>query len=267
MLVSSARHNRMPGAPGRIPDGMTPSRNRSASRGFTLIELLTVIVIISMLVGIAMPSLLSIKSQIMRSTCFATLRSIEGGIALYSKDFRAGKLDPDFLKANPPSSRATPGFIGWDGREILAFLMLGYADNPGTAGKPNLTDFTNDDGCNGPGFRLVERGTVYGPYVSPDTPAKRDENNHTVFIDAYDNSFYYCRFDGATSKYLDDDNSGGPASVMSYATTDHTTNAIKLYRRDYILFSKGPDGRWNAVQADGTWDPTTDDITNFLMER
>jgi len=268
--VNKAPRNSVP-RPG--PTRQAPCAPSGRRPGFTLIELLTVIMIITMLVGIALPSLLELRKQFMRTESLSYIRQIQGGIGLYYADF--GPKDPNSTQGYPPSSASVAGsaFSGWQGREILCFLLLGYADDAGNDGGPNLSNFTQDDGFNGPGFRLAQGGQVYGPYVSERLP-RRYETEHSrsrfVFVDAFDNPFhYYLSIPYSVPPQYssgDDDygpGTGGKGSFDKYAKKP--PGFTEFYRRDFILCSPGPDHEW-GFKTDGNPDPTSDDITNFLKE-
>jgi hypothetical protein len=207
----------------------------------------------------------------MRTESLSYIRQIQGGIGLYYADF--GPKDPNGTQGYPPSSASAAGsaFSGWQGREILCFLLLGYADDAGNDGGPTLSNFTQDDGFNGPGFRLVQGGKVYGPYVSERLP-RRYETEHSrsrfVFVDAFDNPFHYYLYSDPVGYSSGDDDygpgTGGKGSFDKY-TKKPPGFTTEFYRRDFILCSPGPDHEW-GFKADGNPDPTSDDITNFLKE-
>jgi prepilin-type N-terminal cleavage/methylation domain-containing protein len=213
---------------------------------FTLIELLTVIVIISLLVGIAIPSIMEVKRQSMRRKSLAAIAQIEGAIRAYANDFEVKATDRYYFSC-PPST----GYSGKEGRHVLVWCLTGYG-----AESPDTKD--------GFGMRLTNpRLGDYGPYNGVESLPMKSEGGGPVFIDAFDNPIFYYRLTTAGT-YTSGDNSGGPADIVRYATPLHTTDKPKLLRADYLLCSKGPDGTW---WGELDWDPATDDITNFLGER
>jgi len=144
--------------------------------GFTLVELLTVIAIISLLIGILLPSLSSARDQAKNVRTEALLKTIDTGLELFKneneKEFRAtngyptSHRGPDVYDTTAP----VPDYIY--GAHWLAFHLLGK-DSQGfvprrAVPRDLLTKedrwYTNDpyeDGSTGPLDRV-------GPYVNPD---------------------------------------------------------------------------------------------------
>lgn len=60
--------------------------SRSRQSGFTLIELLVVITIISILIGLLLPSLAGARTQARLTKCAANVRSVGQGLTLYAND-------------------------------------------------------------------------------------------------------------------------------------------------------------------------------------
>jgi prepilin-type N-terminal cleavage/methylation domain-containing protein len=82
------------------------SKSRS---GFTLVEIMLVILIISMLLLIAIPSFMAARERSQAKTCIAQLRQIRYAKESWAMDFRKdpgdepalGDLYPVYLKDNP----------------------------------------------------------------------------------------------------------------------------------------------------------------------
>ncbi len=227
------------------------ARRPGRRAGFTLVEVLTVIMIIVLLATIAVPTIYKASEAIRRGAAGAQIGLLEGGIEMYEKDFNAYPHydHPDF-----------------DGAEELCLLMLGWPDDPGTKGAPDMVDgrlrnLHEDDGMEGYGFRTSLRypSDGYGPYVDADRMSYADPNPsredvYPVFYSPFanDNSigthkYSYYRYDG--------DDNYGPKD--GYAIING-----EVARKDYLLTTKGPDGKYTKFSDD----PTTDDITNFLQE-
>ena len=182
----------------------------------------------------------------------AIINQLAMGIRLYRNDWKdlvpgggwpAGLSDD--LKGLPPSGGASNDGVtgGLKGGQALVQALLGYR---------------NDDRKTGRGSRYVQRGKVYGPYVSGELAIGGEENN-PMFLDGFGNSVLYYRAQStaAGGNFVSSHNTtNGPSNLPSYLT-DPNGN---LYRQDYILLTPGPDRTW--MQAD---DKKTDDIANFLF--
>ncbi len=197
----------------------------------------------------------------------STVNTLHGACYMYRGDFG------DF-----PTSSGTIY-----GPEYLTLLLTGYADNPGTKGLPSA-DPNLDDGCDGPGFRTVYRGKVYGPYGGTERMARSTDNyGRPVFIDAFKQMIYYYKYDRAILKFnMNDGNTvklpnaavcgiGDSEYFKNYAAT--SAQDPPFYRYDFVLATPGADRAWWAGPnftpgASATFDVITssDDITNMLLE-
>jgi prepilin-type N-terminal cleavage/methylation domain-containing protein len=251
------------------PGGRPAAPPRRA--GFTLVELMTAITIIAVLLGIILPSLMQIKTQIKRSASLATVRLIDSACEAYYNDFE------DY----PPSRR--PNFAtylpNWEGKYLLPLLLTGYAPDPGVAGEPfsGGRKMHEDDGKDEYGYRVVHRGVVYGPYNGTEEVELRraeEDDPRRAFVDAFGNQVFYYKFrsdaPGSDPKFHEDDNGPDPNSpyeearqpdMPDYAVT--ATAEADWFRRDFLLCTMGPDQRFEAFRDD----PATDDVTNFLQEQ
>ncbi len=219
--------------------------------GFTLIEMLTIITIVALLIGISMPTILSVWMASRAEASRARINLIEGACRMYYNDF----------EHFPPSSPEGGHLPNWQGRELLPLLLVGYGGDAGVKGRPlDSEKFDTDDGNDGYGFRTTRRGKVYGPYNGVETlETGKTSRGRAVFIDVFEHEIYYYRFDESSGKYNAGDNSDGPGDVNDYAKD----NDGKYFRQDFILMTRGADREWKAFRDD----MTTDDITNFLEEQ
>jgi prepilin-type N-terminal cleavage/methylation domain-containing protein len=114
------------------------------------------------------------------------------------------------------------------------------------------------------------KGKLYGPYNGCETI----KSDGQIFFDAFDYPILYYRWDqrGGESapRYHDQDNPQGPSNITMYAKTNGYDG--RVLRTDFILLSRGPDGKWPHEVLDKYGGDQRrayaerDDITNFLQE-
>jgi prepilin-type N-terminal cleavage/methylation domain-containing protein len=128
-------------------------QSETPRRGFTLVEMLAVIGVIVLLVGILVPAVMSARRAADKNAARMELQTIAMALEAYRVDFG------DY--PHPTAERR---------ERVLAWALIGpYDENsiglvdPYPTGKPPLID-----GANGPGFRTVKGGKVWGPYLPPD---------------------------------------------------------------------------------------------------
>jgi hypothetical protein len=107
-----------------------------------------------------------------------------------------------------------------------------------------LTGYRDDDGNPGYGYRLEPRGTVCGPWNR--THLLKTKGDPPQFVDSYGREIEYYLFDDMPDEVKDYINASPPGQAPSY------------YRRDYILRSRGKNGKWDKPR-----NPKSDDITNM----
>lgn len=197
-----------------------------ARAAFTLVEVLVVIVIISLLLTIAVPSIQKIRMNIVRSQCFATVHLLSGACDYFKEDDNGGMY--------PPSA---------GGCNTLVQALTGYR---------------NDDNEPGFGWRAVPGGTKKGPYNGAENVATRNNGGNPVFIDSFKNDILYYRFDTAKQQYNGGDNGGGPGDINNYVKSQGGTFLSKTF----VIITPGADGVYSAKAMD----PGSDDIANFLPE-
>ncbi len=225
---------------------------RTARRGFTLVELLVVISVIVLLAGIILPTILQIRRQIAVNASQAAINNLESGCKLYRDDW--GEFPPD----DDDEMDAWKCPEKWNGAKMLVQCLLGYFPDIGNDGKPDDTATVEredivmgDDGVQGYGFRMKANKRKVGPYVDPEQvrlklDSKGNEKRRgLVFIDEFENTIEYTRFEG-----------DGPGDWY------FRDNDGEFFRKDFFLWSRGPDGDKTSYRDD----VTTDDITNFLPE-
>lgn len=215
----------------------TPARPRG--QGFSLVELLVVISILALLIGILVPALSNIRESSKRAASRSLLGTLEFGLKQYSAELNG---------ALPPSSSSSYGGGSWYGSELLLQGLTGYAP----ARQANGDWF---DRADGEGFRLIDRGQVYGPYVDSGrlTLSVPDGQSRPVILDSFGNVVLYYRFDAQAGGYDDGDNREGPPRIDPYV--QGLTGEFP--RADYVLITPGTDGEWTT-----DWS-ANDDVTNF----
>lgn len=189
-------------------------------RGFTLVELLTVIGIISLLLLIGAPAAVHIWHQIKVRSSQAILAQVSSALKAYKSDF----------EAYPPSSP--------EGGEQICRLLTGFA---------------SDDGEKGFGFRLADKGRVYGPYFGTEELGTSG-SDRPRFVDTFNQSIMYYLYDTKTNSYNPNDNTDDPSNINTYARNKKG----EFYRTDFLLLTRGPNGEWDDPRETGS-----DDITNF----
>ena len=211
-----------------------PTRGPNAREAFTLLEMLTVIIIVGLLLSIGTPAVLRMQVIAMRNTSMASINVIDGGCRLYANDF-----DQKFPPSCPDSGRKGAQQAYW-------YLARKY--------------------------RVRDMGRFYGPYNG----CERVNAGSNTFYDAFDHPVLYYRWDKddhgsgapADPKYHGEDNDDDPSDINKYATTEGTG---KILQRDFILCTRGPDGKWPHERVD-EGEPEVkafserDDITNLVKE-
>lgn len=239
-----------------------------AGRGFTMIELLVVMFVISMLLVIGVPAAIKFRTQAKINDCRVTVNIIDKAVDLYHKQH----------KRYPSIHEMAGKLIG------QSFTV----DANGVA-----TEI--DDYHPGPGYRLVPRGTVYGPWNGVDklkrsgdreegggAPGSASETARVQFIDAFGSPIWYCPFERPTATseptYTDSgfDKDDTEHGVNITGIADYATDALgRFYRRDYIIMSQSANGKWGLIRGTssaggsgsaGAVAAPTDDVTNFTKD-
>lgn len=231
------------------------------SRGFSLTELLVVIGIIILILGIAMPTLILTRRSAEIAKAKADLGAISMALEQYKNDFK------DYPR--PPNSSST--------NRVLAKALIAA----GSLGQ---------DGQDGPGFRTIPGGKVWGPYLATDK--FKLGNSDTDILDSFGTPIeYYPRWkspEGATirtpppPKIILMSNNG----MFSYAATTDANSRFYLQRQlgdedvdgdieegseklkhipPFLLISAGLDKAFSSVAdlKDNRKSSKLDDITNL----
>lgn len=215
-------------------------RHRPRQReGFTLIELLTVIGILSLLLGILAVTATTVRVRTRVQKSQFIINQLVGAIRTYHND--RGEY--------PPSAEGTSTYTG---SELLVQAVTGYRD---------------DDNQPGFGFRDMARGRVFGPYNDTDRLQLSRTSNSPVkfeFLDAFERPILYYRYD-SDHGYVAGHNDNGPPDLETYLKGPGND----YFRKDFVLLSPGPDGRYDQIpyiQAASAWNRDCDDVTNFMEQ-
>src|SRR5579884_3265972 len=106
-------------------------------RGFTMVELLIVLIVLSILMTIAVPSYLSFKDKARKNAAASNLQNVVLALNAYANDNFAGAAtanDPDWngTDAKGTGTNADNGFHdAWTGHTLLSLLQAKY--NPALA--------------------------------------------------------------------------------------------------------------------------------------
>jgi len=254
---------------------------RIGRAGFTLVELLVVVAILALLLGLLMPAINSAYEKTKIATSKSTINLISAAVEMYRNDFQDHPAGTEEYEEFPPSSSVANVDNGgdWKGAELLVLFLTGYAGDDGSDGEEDPDNMETDDGNNGFGFRIQQRGKVYGPYNGTENIAVTNgPNNAKVFVDSFNNPILYYRWTG--SIYDEDDNANVSASTTGDPKqANYLDNiAAKQVTHTFLLLTPGVDKQWGVQDSSGDWnnypDPESaensnypwneiDDITNF----
>ena len=136
---------------------LAPHKGRFSRSGFTLIELLTVVAIISLLMGIMLPSLTRARNQAKSAKVAGMLNGIDKALEMFNNDF--GQYPNSKQREDPISDFAGTGkntlsgahwlaraLVGYDYRGVDAQgLVMGELDTSAGATNPTVADLQNMD--------------------------------------------------------------------------------------------------------------------------
>jgi prepilin-type N-terminal cleavage/methylation domain-containing protein len=129
--------------------------------GFTLVEMLVVIGIIVLLVGILLPTIMSVRRNAEKNAVRMELHTIALALDAYRADFG------DYPR--PPTDTTAHRQY-----RLLAWALIGPYDSTGGPSDPLNSPKQITDGADGLGFRTVwdpstkKGGKVWGPYLAPE---------------------------------------------------------------------------------------------------
>lgn len=223
-----------------------PAQSPTRSRGFSLTELLVVIGIIVVLIGIALPTLIMTRRSAEVARVKSDMQAISMALEQYKNDFK------DY-----PRSTTT---------RVLGRMLIA-ADDAGV------------DLQNGPGFRVVQGGKVWGPYLSADK--FKLSSDKLSILDAYGTVIeYYPRWKspGAASGLMKNDGTGmfdyravADANSRYYIQRalgdDNVDNSLSGETLKevppFVLISAGMDKAFSDLNTVKTKFSKCDEITNL----
>ncbi|MHC4209899.1 MAG: type IV pilin protein [Planctomycetota bacterium] len=101
----------------------------TAQRGFTLIELMAVVVILSILAGVALPKFIDYRDQAKEAACKGALSGVRAGMASFLVDTTIGGTPayPDFAELGVPGMAMQEELPEnpYNGKNGINFLGLG----------------------------------------------------------------------------------------------------------------------------------------------
>jgi type II secretory pathway pseudopilin PulG len=147
---------------------LAPRRLGSDRSAFTLVEMLVVIGIIVLLVGILLPTVMSVRRNAEKNAVRMELQTISLALEAYKADFGDYPRPPDTATGRK--------------YRLLAWALIGPYDAKAIGGVTDPLSTTPPnapliDGNDGPGFRtsfsvstsgVVKGSKVWGPYLAPD---------------------------------------------------------------------------------------------------
>ncbi len=225
-----------------------------AGGGFTLIELLVVIAILGMLLGIMIPTLNKVRIGAKVQKTQKIINQLSVACDMYQDDH---KIYP----VSGPS-----GGAGYTGSQRITQALTGYFDHH-TGARNWGNRQKGDDGEDGYGFTLFTRGRKYGPYNGTHelkVHVAREENlgewkiRYCEFLDGFDRPILYYRFE--ESGYDAGHNTDGPSNLVGEYLRGPGGD---IFRKDFVLLSRGPNGKWNVPYKNNQWQTDCDDPNNF----
>jgi len=228
----------------RRPDGTPNARWRR--HGMTIVELMVVIVILMILVATMMPSLVRVQILGKTTQTKATINTLSNACRAYQQeqDLQGSQVVlGQRVKDYPPDS--TP-VSGKQGRHRLVEAFYGPGDN---------------------GWQ-VKRGTLYNAqfFGVADLPVGVPTGESAkVFLDAFGQPIYYYgkrHNPGNLSQFInfaaDNTGTGVPTSLGTYVKDHNPDIANANDVGDFLLISKGHDGKWQTETG-----AKKDDVVNF----
>lgn len=239
-----------------------PNRNLSARRAFTLIELLVVISIIGILAGLLMPALAGAKKRAKIVQAQKDMADLKGAISVYQNDYNrlpastpVAQIGSDFTFGTTGTAYAAGSIInGASAYEAsnaeLMVILTGGATNGWTGvpidpsvqndgRNPRKTQYFNAKPAQGgsgatAGAGLGTDGVFRDPWGSPYIVALDLNYDNTV-----SNSVYRLQ---AVSQVA----GGSPAGHFGHTGTGNGNNNNYTVRDTVMIFSFGPDQKFNA---------------------
>ena len=223
--------------------------------GFTIIEVMAVLIIVMLLLAIFVPSIIILTRSARVTSSKSTVALLASGCEQYFSDH---------------------GVYPRTGSAQLVVDLTGMEHpNPAYNIKPTICYTTNTvDIEPGPGFRLVARGQLYGPYCSAEEIEIVRTSDTFYFVDSLDNPILYYLAKDTDGDGFGDLYEPGVGQVAdldypAYLTMDATNkNGFLYHQNKYAILTPGFSYDSDNDGAEELWDksvltaPSTD-VTNI----
>lgn len=247
------------------------------NKAFTLIEVLVVVGIIALLAGVGIVAFSHAKTAARMHMTQTAIGMISAGAEMFKNDFNVFPPSNDHENSEATYANFTElGLPSTDmstfngdlnsGAKLICYFLTGYPSPTSSTvisgpynsdGTLRINSIATNDGCTGFGFRIRQRGKIFGPYGGAEaakteytvSSATTTNNSPKVFIDSWKHAilYYRCNYNSSshTYSYEDGDNQSvtvlGDNSPTPYNVSGTSTkfNDFAAARKDFLIISPG----------------------------